>query len=216
MKNAPDRPRTAKPARGSSRPGATSEPEIGRIDGLAFDAIDLVHRPGAQRTIARTVEAPALADAPAAMWVPAGEPVEVGGTLESVVEGIYAGGTARAHLVGECSRCLDPIEDDVEIRFDELFTYPEKVPRDISAEEREEIVVLDGDEVDLGPLVHDGLVLAVPASPLCREDCAGLCAQCGARLEDDPDHHHDVIDDRFAALQGLFGTEGADPAPEGR
>ena len=40
--------------------------------------------------------------------------------------------------------------------------------------------------------------------PLCREDCPGLCGQCGFRMEDDPDHHHDVIDPRFAALQGLL------------
>jgi len=176
---------------------------------LRFDAVDLIGRPGAHRDISRTVTAPAAPEAPAAMWIPAGDPIEVEGSLESVVEGVYAGGTARTHLAGECSRCLDPLEDDIEVRFDELFTYPEKIPHEMSAEEREEVVVLDGDTVDLGPLIYDALVLAAPTAPLCRPDCAGLCPQCGIRLEDEPGHHHDVIDDRFAALQGFF----ADPEP---
>jgi len=48
-------------------------------------------------------------------------------------------------------------------------------------------------------------VLALPMSPLCREDCPGLCAECGARLADTgPDHRHDAaVDPRWAALQQL-------------
>lgn len=189
----------------------TTEPTSPLPD-LRFDAVDLIGRPGAHRDISRTIAVPESAEPPAAMWIPAGGSIDVVGALESVVEGVYAGGTAATHLVGECSRCLDPLEDDIEIRFDELFTYPEKIPHEMSKEERAEVVILEGDTVDLGPLVYDALVLAVPAAPLCREDCEGLCGQCGARLEDDPDHHHDVIDDRFAALQGLFGTAPAEGA----
>lgn len=186
---------------------------------LRFDAVDLIGRPGAHRDISRTVTVDAPDGAPAALWIPAGTELALEGSLESVVEGIYAGGNASTHVAGECSRCLDPIEQDLDVRFDELFTYPEKVPHDMSEEDREEVVLLEGDAVDLGPLVYDALVLAIPSRPLCRPDCPGLCAQCGARLEDDPDHHHDVIDDRFAALAGFFeepGTEdqevpGSDP-----
>lgn len=181
---------------------------------LRFEAVDLVGRPGAHRRISRTVTVPAAAEAQAALWIAPGDAIAVEGSLESVVEGIYAGGTATAHLVGECSRCLDPLEQDVEVRFDELFTYPEKIPQEMSAEDREEVVVLTEDTVDLGPLVFDQLVLSVPAAPLCRPDCAGLCPQCGVRLEDHPGHHHDVIDDRFAALQGLFGTDAPGDATE--
>lgn len=187
---------------------ATTSP----LPDLRFDAVDLVGRPGAHRDISRTVTVGAIPGVPAALWMPAGQDLELDGALESVVEGIYAGGTARTHVEGECSRCLDPLEMDLDVRFDELFTYPEKVPREIPADERGDIVLLEGDSVDLGPLVYDALVLAIPTTPLCRDDCPGLCAQCGARLEDDPDHHHDVVDDRFAALQGFFGAEGADAA----
>jgi uncharacterized protein len=49
------------------------------------------------------------------------------------------------------------------------------------------------------------VVLALPLTPLCREDCAGLCAECGERLDDLPqDHAHDAPDPRWAALQAAF------------
>ena len=50
------------------------------------------------------------------------------------------------------------------------------------------------------------MVLDLPFQPLCREDCAGLCVECGANLNDDPEHSHDEpIDPRWAALRGLDG-----------
>ncbi|GMA88793.1 hypothetical protein GCM10025868_40430 [Angustibacter aerolatus] len=55
----------------------------------------------------------------------------------------------------------------------------------------------------------DSLVPVLPFQPVCREDCPGLCSECGVRLADHPGHHHDVVDPRWSALQGL----GADPAP---
>ena len=77
----------------------------------------------------------------------------------------------------------------------------------MKADEREDSTLLEDEAVNLGPLVRDALAMEADERPLCREDCPGLCGQCGFRMEDDPDHHHDVIDDRFAALQGLFEDE---------
>ena len=114
--------------------------------------------------------------------------------------------TVTARLEGECSRCLDPVDQDIATRFDELFLYSEKV----KAEEREDSVLLVDDEVRLGPVVRDALAMEADERPLCREDCPGLCAQCGFRMEDDPDHHHEVIDERFAALKGLFDEDPKD------
>lgn len=178
---------------------------------LRFDAVDLIGRTGSHRHVERTVTAGARDVGGHAMQVPEGEPVEVQAELESVVEGIYAHGTVTAHLEGECSRCLDPVEDDIEARIDELFMYPEKV----RAAEREDTVMLDGEEVDLGPLAHDALALAADDRPLCRPDCPGLCPQCGFRMEDDPEHGHEVIDDRWAALQGLLEDDQRSTAPDG-
>jgi uncharacterized protein len=63
---------------------------------------------------------------------------------------------------------------------------------------------LEGDLLDLEPVLRDAVVLSLPFQPLCRDDCPGLCVECGARLADDPDHQHDeAIDPRWAALQTL-------------
>ena len=172
-------------------------------DALRFDAVDLVGRTGTHRRVERTVPAPAREAGGLAMQVPEGDYIAVEIELESVVEGIYVHGTVTAELEGECSRCLDPVEQDVDVRLDELFLYPEKV----RAEEREDAVLLEDDEVRLGPLVRDALAMEADERPLCREDCPGLCAQCGFRMEDDPEHHHEVIDERFAALKGLFDDD---------
>jgi len=57
-------------------------------------------------------------------------------------------------------------------------------------------------------VLRDAVVLALPMQPVCQEDCPGLCSECGARRADDPDHHHDAVDIRWAALQGLAGSLG--------
>ena len=56
---------------------------------------------------------------------------------------------------------------------------------------------------DLEAPIRDTLAESLPLQPLCRPDCRGLCSQCGADLNEDPDHHHDAIDNRFAALAAL-------------
>ena len=110
---------------------------------LLFDVVDLVGRTGSHRHVERTVPAPPREAGGVAMQVPEGQDIAVEAELESVVEGIYAHGTVTAHLEGECSRCLDPVDQDVTARLDELFMYPEKV----KAEEREDSVLLVDDEV---------------------------------------------------------------------
>ena len=114
------------------------------------------------------------------------------------MEGVLVTGTAQAALAGECARCLEPISDEVEVRFQELFVYDDK---DVDPDEELEVSTLQDDLVDLEPLLRDAVVLALPFQPLCTDDCPGLCPECGARLADDPDHAHDAaIDPRWAAL----------------
>ena len=81
--------------------------------------------------------------------------------------------------------------------FQELFVYEESDAED-------EALRMEGDLLDLEPVLRDAVVLSLPFQPLCRDDCPGLCVECGARLADDPDHQHDeAIDPRWAALQTL-------------
>jgi uncharacterized protein len=154
--------------------------------------------------VSRTVLAPADLGIEV-LGVPEGSPVELDLRLEAVMEGVLVTGTARAVLEGECARCLEPITDEIEVRFQELFVYDDL---DVDPDEELEVSTLRHDLVDLEPLLRDAVVLALPFQPLCQDDCPGLCPECGARLADDPDHGHDArVDPRWAALSGLVEPE---------
>ena len=168
---------------------------------LVLDTRELGRRPGSQRQ--KSFSAPAPADLGIeVLRVPEGSPIEFDIRLEAVMEGVLVTGTAAAGLDGECVRCLEPIHDDIEVDFQELFVYEEK--DDETDEEDSGTSRLEGDLVDLEPVLRDAVVLALPFQPLCRDDCPGLCVECGARLADDPDHgHEEPIDPRWAALTEL-------------
>ncbi len=178
---------------------------------LVLNTRELGRRPGSMVTVSRTVEAPenlgtdviAIAEA---------RPIELDLRLESVVEGVLVTGSARATASGACVRCLDPVDQQVDARFQELFAYAERAAhhQEVVAEEddKDEVRELDGDLIDLEPVLRDAVVPALPFQPVCRQGCPGLCSQCGARLEDDPNHQHEIIDPRWAELAHL-----ADPSP---
>lgn len=132
--------------------------------------------------------------------VPPGRPVELDVRLEAVTEGVYVSGTARAELVGECARCLDEITEDVEVQIGELFAYPDSVTDETT--DSDELPRVVDDRVDLEQTVRDALVVDLPMAPLCRDDCPGLCPECGERRADLPaDHGHETLDPRWAALR---------------
>lgn len=165
-----------------------------------LDTRELGRRPGSQRQVERTVPAPTDLGIEV-LRVPEGSPVELDLRLEAVMEGVLVTGTATAALDGECVRCLEPISDKIEARFQELFVYPE---HQTSHDEDDEVSKLQDDLVDLEPLLRDAVVLALPFQPLCEDDCPGLCTECGARLADDPEHTHEAaIDPRWAGLAEL-------------
>jgi uncharacterized protein len=170
--------------------------------GLVLDTRDLGRRAGAMKVVQTSVEAPADLGI-AVIGVPPGSPVELDLRLESVVEGVLVSGVATVQLRGECVRCLGEVSDELEIDVQELFVYPESDATDDEASR------LEGDLVDLEPLLRDGVVLDLPFQPLCREDCEGLCAECGANLNDDPQHTHDApLDPRWEKLRGVGGEDG--------
>ncbi|MFI1015639.1 YceD family protein [Streptomyces sp. NPDC020965] len=180
---------------------------------LVFDTHELGRRPGALQRLSRSIQAPKNLGVEGVVGVPEGAAVEIDLRLESVMDGVLVTGTARASAEGECVRCLEPLRLDVAADFQEMFTYPDADDRSRSrtAEpgddaEGEDILTLEDGLFDLEPVLRDAVVLALPMQPVCREDCAGLCVQCGIRLDDDPDHHHDAVDIRWAALQGLAET----------
>jgi len=129
------------------------------------------------------------------MCIPAGSALSIPVRLESVHEGILATAEFTARTTGICSRCLDEISDDIDVEIQELFMY---------RPEQEDDFVVEQDRIDLEQALIDSVVPALPLKPLCSEDCVGLCARCGIRMDEDPSHtHEDPIDPRFSALEGF-------------
>ncbi len=124
------------------------------------------------------------------------------------MEGVLVTGTALAGLEGECARCLEPISDEIETRFQELFVYDDQGVGPDHGDEDEGVSRLEADLLDLEPLLRDAVVLSLPFRPLCEDDCPGLCTECGARLAEDPDHAHEAaIDPRWAGLTTIQQDE---------
>ena len=139
--------------------------------------------------VQRTVEAPADFGTEV-VAVPQGSAMELELRLESVVEGVLVSGSVHATATGACVRCLDPTTHDVDGHFQELFAYADRAAhhREVGAGDDEtEEHTLEGELFDLESVLRDTVVPALPFQPVCREDCPGLCSECGARL-DDGDH----------------------------
>jgi uncharacterized protein len=181
-------------------------PKPRRLDArspFVFDVRELGRRAGAMRTYDRDVPAADLLGVKGTLdelYSGEGADLLLDLRVESVVEGILATGRVSGSLDAQCVRCLDPVEVELDADFQELFYYD---VADLTAEEAEEAQLVVEDLIDVEALVHDAVMLELPLQPLCEDDCPGLCAECGARLADDPEHRHEVVDPRWAALSGL-------------
>src|ERR1035438_8752271 len=204
---------------------------------FVFDTRSLSRQAGSALAQSRTVPAPDDLRLEL-VYVPVGADIELDVRFEAVTEGVLATGSGTVPLAGECARCLAPLTEALTASFQELYLYDDGRPRgsrgnhdgrrphdrrehdrrekydryeghDQDEERDDEVRHLDGDLLDLEPAFRDAVVLALPMSPLCRDDCPGLCAECGAPLaEAGPDHgHEDAIDPRWAGLTQLHGQQ---------
>lgn len=174
---------------------------------------DLGRRPGSMRTLELTVTASEPLGTEV-IAIPAGAPIELDLRLEAVSEGVLVTGTVTGVAIGECVRCLREVTEEVEIGVTELFAYPDTRSQRAAAHDDEAsldndpLPVLDGDLLDLEATVTDAVVPSLPFQPLCDPDCAGLCSECGVRLDDaEPGHQHELLDPRWAALSALTSAE---------
>lgn len=167
---------------------------------FSVDVAELKGRPGAQETLTREAQAPADMST-VLVGIAESSEIQLDLRLESVYEGVLMTGTASAEVTGQCGRCLDAVGYPLTVDVMQLFTWPEKA--DAGQEDEDERLIGEDLSIDLEPMLRDLMVSALPFQPVCREDCPGLCSQCGFRLEDDPEHAHEQLDPRWAALAGL-------------
>ena len=128
------------------------------------------------------------------------------------VEAYRVIGRLSTRLLLECGRCLEPFETAVDNPF-ELRYVPE--PTALAEGEEREVTEDDlttafykEDSLNLGELMHEQFVLALPMKPLCSESCKGLCVHCGTNLNIETCAcAPEWIDPRLAALKGLLKTK---------
>lgn len=130
--------------------------------------------------------------------VPEQADVVVDITLESISGGVEASGTVEAPWAGECRRCLEPAGGTLVVPVRELY---------MEGGDGEDAYALTDDTVDLEVLAHDALLLELPAAPLCRPDCKGLCSTCGSDRNVEECDCTPAPDPRFAALDVLKSSE---------
>ena len=169
---------------------------------FVLDTRELGRRPGSMREVRLAVPAPDGFELADLIGVPVGADLDLDLRLESVMDGVLVSGVVTAPVSGECGRCLEGVSDTLRVKVQELYVYPEAAT---DHDEEDQVSQVQGDFLDLAPVLRDAVVLALPLNPLCQPDCRGLCATCGERLDDLPDDHsHDVTDARWGALAGLL------------
>ena len=159
---------------------------------MIVDVDDLVGDPAASRTFAGSHHVTLrLGD------VTVNGPMEVEGVVRGTVDGVIARVevSASAHL--ECVRCLTEWEAPVTATATQHFS---RLP------DEDGYAIVDR-RVDLSGPATDELALGLPAAPVCREDCRGLCPICGTDLNREPcDGHGEASDSSFAVLKDLFDS----------
>ena len=179
----------------------------------AIPVAQIASRPGQSKEVDQDFPAPSgIGDE--VISIAEGAPVHVDGSIDSIVDGLILNASVTAPVTGECSRCLKPLDGDRTLHVTAFFPY---APDHDSRRNDEEVDIIAGEEesedtyplagnntvMDLESLLRDNLVESLPVQPLCRPDCLGLCSQCGADLNEDPDHHHETHDIRWSALEDL-------------
>lgn len=173
---------------------------------------ELSRRAGEMKEYELDIPAPARIGVPL-IGVPEGDVIEADIRVESVAEGVLLSAEIYAVAHGECIRCLDPVEQIIDKKIQELYRYEPTNDKGRKKRREEEDIDLDaedelqmeGDLMNLENPIIDAIILALPVNPLCDEECMGLCPDCGEKWESLPeDHSHGVVDARWAGLASLL------------
>lgn len=162
---------------------------------LRIDAVELLRQPGSTRAVEVAIDPEPLGVAHDRLR---GD-VDVRLVLESTGDRIDVRGDVSAGWATACRRCLRPIEGIERVEVDERYQRPHA--RDAIDPDA---FMIEGDQLDLAPMVRDAMLLALDDERVCRDDCAGLCPVCGVdRNETTCDCSTEVRDDRWAALADI-------------
>ncbi len=127
-------------------------------------------------------------------------PAHIKGRAENIGGQVEISARVTAKILTNCARCTKDIFKDVDFEFTERVAGKGAEPED-----GDDIIFLDGSEVDVSQLALKNFITVSPMKYLCKEDCKGLCPHCGAdRNETECDCEADMTDPRFDVLNNLF------------
>lgn len=125
--------------------------------------------------------------------------------LTRTPQGVVVQGTLQAKMHQECVRCLTEFDLPYEVEFSELFVPEETYVWGEDDSLSESNFINEDGIIDLTPIMREEGILSIPLQPLCKDECKGLCAQCGQNLNEGTcDCDTEAIDPRLAPLQALL------------
>jgi uncharacterized protein len=134
-------------------------------------------------------------------------PAAVTGKVRLSGNEVFVSGHVDTRAQVECDRCLQPVEAPVSADFTlEYITGSEYESSEVAelTEAEMSVAVFDGEGLDIDEIVKEQILLAVPTRMLCREDCKGICPECGIdRNTGECSCGADNIDPRWAALKNF-------------
>lgn len=134
-------------------------------------------------------------------------PATVSGKVRLAGNEVFVNGHVETRAQVECDRCLQPVETPVNADFALEYISGSEYESSGVAELTEaemSVSVFDGEAIDVDEIVKEQILLAVPTRMLCREDCKGICPECGTdRNTGDCSCDTNDIDPRWAALKKL-------------
>ena len=134
-------------------------------------------------------------------------PVELAFEIQKDKDKFRLVGRVRTELELTCSRCVEPYRFPIDAEFDQRYLPSSQARTEVESEVEDddlETSYYADDQIDLSELMREQFYLALPMKPLCREDCKGLCAQCGTNLNTGTCDCAPVWEDpRLAALKAI-------------
>src|SRR5215510_2290738 len=135
------------------------------------------------------------------------EPVTIKGSVRQSGDEVFVNGQVQTRVKVECDRCLKPLELPVSADFAlEYITGADYESSSNAALSEEEMAVsvFDGESIEVDEIVKEQILLTVPVRTLCREDCKGICPECGIDLNTGQcSCAAEEVDPRWAALKSL-------------
>ena len=165
---------------------------------MRLDLKDIIHKPDARKTFQFQAD---LSGLEFYGRKPITRPVLAQGSVTNHAGALVLEGTMETQLDLVCDRCGKAFSREKVVKLDSL------VAQELEDEENDDILLLEGTELDLDQAASEAFVLAMDTKNLCSDDCKGLCAKCGANLNLGPCGCKPEVDPRLAALAQLLDND---------